>query len=819
MSDLKLLDPTFNITLTMKSDWHIGSGVGRPGDVDSLVRRDTEEMPFVPAKTLTGIWRDACETVAFGLDGGVENGIWQQLLDYIFGDQVRRENQAEENEPVDDKRLLVAPRRALLSVRAAHSPKELREAIRAKPYLKDAVTFVKPGISIHPRTGRTRTDFLRFEEMARTGAELTAACQLTLPEGVDDETRRAATALLVAGARFVERIGGKRRRGAGRCKIAITGYSEEIDAWLDWIAAHPAPALKLVESNGVAPEVKLEKRVSGDWVCLPLKITTLTPAIVPERTTGNLVKTLDHIPGTYLLPFITENLDVAGVDIRSAIAHGDLVVTNFTPEVSAQPGRPTPLNLSYIKLKGGLSKGKGVLNRFNEVGQGPQLKPQRGGYVGPNVVGGLPEYIKTKTSVETHNVVEDQSQRPTSDVGGVFSYQSINQEAALRGELRLRRSLLEELEGSDVDWRKRLSSEAYRIGRARKDDYGSVKIEFETSVETVKQLESPSEELRVWLLSDLLLRDERLRPMASIARFAQVLGGKLGVTLTLRETPKPDCKDGAPRVMDFAARPHRTDSWNTTWVLPRPSLVGLSAGSCFVFEIKKDAQFDATEFNNRLREVAANGLGERRAEGYGQMCFADQLLSASFAGIETSRGKSSGKEEAPRVASTPYAHLIETEGWRKEIRRRALSKASSIEGRKEALGVKLERDQSKPRMSQLGALRSVLGQLRNCQDAGKITDWIANLEKSKNRNDEWPQGSLKLIEVLITDQKRVWELLKDDRVSFAEITITQDGEIALTNELWAEAVRTLVDACVRAQKRDLEKLQQQAGNKPGRKGA
>ena len=28
-------------------------------------------------------------------------------------------------------------------------------------------------------------------------------------------------------------------------------------------------------------------------------------------------------------------------------------------------------------------------------------------------------------SVQTHNTVEDQSQRPTSDIGGVYSYEAI----------------------------------------------------------------------------------------------------------------------------------------------------------------------------------------------------------------------------------------------------------------------------------------------------------------------------------------------------------------------------------------------------------
>ena len=30
--------------------------------------RDADGLPFVPAKTLRGIWRDACERVAYGLD-------------------------------------------------------------------------------------------------------------------------------------------------------------------------------------------------------------------------------------------------------------------------------------------------------------------------------------------------------------------------------------------------------------------------------------------------------------------------------------------------------------------------------------------------------------------------------------------------------------------------------------------------------------------------------------------------------------------------------------------------------------------------------
>src|SRR5262245_40402463 len=81
------LDRSFTFTLRMISDWHVGSGAGRPGNIDRLVRRDADGLPYVPAKTLTGIWRDACERVSLGLDDGNEAGPWSQWVSFIFGDQ------------------------------------------------------------------------------------------------------------------------------------------------------------------------------------------------------------------------------------------------------------------------------------------------------------------------------------------------------------------------------------------------------------------------------------------------------------------------------------------------------------------------------------------------------------------------------------------------------------------------------------------------------------------------------------------------------------------------------------------------------------
>lgn len=48
-------------TLEILSWWHAGSGLGRGGDVDALVIRDAAELPYLPARTLKGLLRDALQ--------------------------------------------------------------------------------------------------------------------------------------------------------------------------------------------------------------------------------------------------------------------------------------------------------------------------------------------------------------------------------------------------------------------------------------------------------------------------------------------------------------------------------------------------------------------------------------------------------------------------------------------------------------------------------------------------------------------------------------------------------------------------------------
>ncbi|MEI2583899.1 RAMP superfamily CRISPR-associated protein [Scytonema sp. PRP1] len=775
---------SFIAHLKLISDWHVGSGAGRTGDIDSLVQRDKDGFPYIPAKTLTGIWRDACELVALGLDNGEENGAWQKWVDYLFGEQPALAKTAIET----------PPRPAALSVRAAYLAENLRQALQHKPELKDALTFAKPGISIEPEYGCAKKDYLRFEEMVRGGTLLKAKCELNLPK--DEEQRRTAYALLIAGTQLIERLGGKRRRGSGKCQLVV---EENIKPWIDWIASHPQPS--------EPPDLKEREELTNiedflftqekTWLQVKLRITTKSPVIVAKRTVGNVVETLDYIPGTHLLRLVRKRFSNFGVDINGAIARGDIVVTNATLEVDEQQGQPVPLSLFYEKLSGGfdkLDKGGKVYNRLVEgEPDGKQLKGYRNGYIGLTNSSHLPKYAKVNLTVETHNTIKDEFQRPTSDIGGVYSYEAIEPGTTLQAELKLSKSLADALSKKSKnkeDWYNCLNGDA-RLGQSKKDDYGGVSLQVIKPPQPIeKNIEIKDTQLTVWLLSNVLLRDERLRPTTSIEDLAKELGKLLDVKLKTKEQGEK---------LPLITRTHRVDSWQVCWGLPRPSLVGLAAGSCVVFQV-----IEGKVETSKLAQIEASGIGERKAEGYGQICFNHPILTEKTSEMQAEQNNkkspsqtSSGHLISKNDDAFSYARIIEKAAGREAIRRAVLRSAADFDSRKDALGI----EPKKPTMSQLGALRSVLGRLQTFTDHIYVMTWLTNLEQTPNRKDKWISDSLQKIRTLVSDQDEIWSQLN---IKFADITLTRDGEQYLKEELWAEAVRTLVDACIRAHKRYLE---------------
>ena len=811
MADTKALPWPEGPTLRVKmlSDWHVGSGMGRPGSIDRLVARDEDGLPYIPAKTLTGIWRDAAERLAMGLDGK-DSGKWSEWVKHLFGDQpVRGET--------DPSR---QPRPSVVSVRAAHLVDSLRDRLRLPVALRGlderqlsgapegqrqeiehlkqrtrtlqaALTFVKPGVKIDRRNGRALDDHLRFEEMARVGAILTAAVAVRLPD--QPAQQNAAIALLVASAQLVERLGGKRRRGAGRCKLSIDQTSvAETTAWLE--ANEQPPDIPVPPNEtGAGCLVGANSTQASDWVTIPYILELGRPVAVSSRTRGNVVESLDFVPGTFLLPHFTAAFETLGVaNVRQAIIHGDLRVLPATIEVGDEPGRPVSYAIFRRKEGGSLAKPETLVNCLlspDADDKEQQLVQCRSGYLGATSRDAMPDHKSVAMTLRTHNTVDEDKQRPTTDVGGVYSYEAIATRR-LRGELRMRRSLFDTVARNQA-WKAKLGG-ACRLGRSKKDDYGEVELKI-TGDPTAMGASRPcvGGKLLVWVLTDVLLRDERLRPAPSPRALRLELERLLGVALAEE-----------PGVTRFG-RVRRIESWHVGWCLPRPSLVALQAGTSLVFSLPANldaAKRDAVQ--KTLSEIEAQGLGERTAEGYGQLCFNDPLLLSPLGGRKpaTPEPPAQATVIGPLLstdadAANTFAQRIEREVWRESIHRAALPIAHDEKRRRELLGWYGDH----PPMSQLGGLRGVVQQLTSWESRTVVLQWLAHLAETRCRAAKW-DGALEKVRAIFESRDAIWAELNPHDWP----TLTQEATTTLRDSLWPLAVRTLIGAAIRAHKRALD---------------
>lgn len=757
----------------MLSDWHVGTGQARTGSVDSLVLRDESGFPCIGGKTLVGLWRDACEILVFGLDGGRSDGPWARLVDRLFGSQPQ---------PYDVRG--IAPVPAALTVRRARLDEAAREVLGRDARLREATTFVKPGAAIDPTTGRARTKFYRVEEMARAGALLVAPCRLDVP----DEHRRVADAFLAVGAGLLTRLGGKRRRGAGRCRVRLDAPSlEEAVEVLrqaqppDWEEPEPEGAragLPQPAGDNQAGNPEL-----GDWLAINLEIELLSPLVVPLRTVGNLVETLDYLPGHHLLPRFDRIARDLGLDPAGWIARGEVVCRVAHPEVGGGRGRPMPFALWGAKDVGDPFAAAQVRNRFCED-LGPGFKQLRSGYLAPtHGQRELPQRGSPPRVVFTHNVIEDSSQRP-GDEAGVYSYEALDAGSRLRGIILLRRAIGDTLAAADPQWWRCLAADDVAFGRSKKDDYGYARL---TASDPSPFAATPpaTSTWTVWCLSDLLVRGEDLGPDTGPAALARALSVGLGVPVSVERA-------GPERTEMAAVRVRRHESWQRRWGLPRPSLVGIQAGSCARVTVS------AAPDPQRWSEILAQGLGERTAEGFGEVAIDAPLLGEGLAEWSPARAGGVGSAAAAPPAGRPvrpapdspahkFVEAVEESAWRELIRRKALALGSDAGFRQQVLKWELR----KPTPSQVNNLRDAVRGLGPFSVGNRAAAWLRRVPQSERRKGEWPRPALEVGEDWLTKQDRVWQALGADEWPRAT-------ERDLRRVLWGEAVAAVLGAAAHA---------------------
>jgi CRISPR-associated protein Csx10 len=342
-------------------------------------------------------------------------------------------------------------------------------------------------------------------------------------------------------------------------------------------------------------------------------VTTREPVRISRAVLGNLIQGCDHVPGTMLMAWLLRRLG-SPATLRQAMAVGDAVITNAVPEVDGVPGRPAPMALHAQKSSDVLHNALTAAVRDGS--------PLRAGWVPACTTdtGTDVRVLTGATGFITHNVVTVRSGRPTSDDGGLYTAEVIPAGTVLRAALRLRGGVHARLVADlGADWVGRLPGEA-RLGTAAKSEYGQVDIAVGAAwAPTGPDVPGPAHGrgqptgpvvLTVWALSDILVRDARLRLSGRVADVVTALADRLGVRLEID-------RDGESAAVGVT----RIESWQSSWRLPRPSLVGLAAGSCLRLRVTGGVPDPAA-----LLDIEAGGLGERRGEGFGQVAFHAPLL-------------------------------------------------------------------------------------------------------------------------------------------------------------------------------------------------
>ena len=767
----------------MTSDWHVGSGVGRQGSVDSLVIRDADDLPYAPSSTVAGMWRDAAEQLAFGLDQACGGDRWTDLVPSLFGSQPALGN-GRGTGPVPSR----------LALEHLRLPRDLRAALRgaSRASLRQELTFVKPGVRIDPRRGTAATDMLRFEEVSRSGAILKGRSTIDTAGIGNTCDHDTLVAFAFASLRLLERIGGGRRRGLGRCDAQVTHVSGttvcDVEAALEHLSG-------LCQGSAVAPAidplrvptselVSFDACTEGDLVEVPLQVEALSPLLVMDQRLGNVTTCLDHVPGTMLLPIVSRALQDAGVDatkVMRLITSGALTVAPGYATIGSARGLPMPMCWQW-KKQDGKERTKWVANAVDSTAEdaAQRVHPTGGDFVADDRV------RRVSHVVRTHNTVSDAVQKPAEDVGGVYTYEAIRPGERLASVVRLPESL-----GADVlrRFRDKVTGRA-RVGAVARRGYGDVTIEAGESQPVSDRGLQQSDSAVLWLTSDLCLPAPMDGSFSSVSdqaadvrsQIVAAIGRAVGRAVTVERS---------------WLRTRRHESWHRQWGLPRPSLTLVRAGSTIVV---KPSDENGCFSEEELARLERRGAGDRRAEGYGQLRVnADEVTRSGSFPVSTYRSKPNFEARSDQPAELEpscrkFACTIEDAAWRSYIAMRAEESTATDRDRECLLGWKRE----KPSASQLGKMRGLLNGARADEDVNAVRSWL------RARPKGWDGAGATLVKVL-DDPLAALATQRDHDWRSAPSALTRSlCDILKDKTLKRYATAAIVHAALRAHRRSAE---------------
>ncbi|MFT4035240.1 MAG: hypothetical protein QM679_06665 [Patulibacter sp.] len=580
-----------HLTIELPSAWRIGTGAGVPGGVDASVQRDIDGLPSIPGKTLTGLLSERATVIASWLSkaDGVD---WHAVRDAVFG-----------TGGTDDKAA------AALSVRPALLA--ISDADRAAAV---CVTTARISTANDRAGGTALTGSMRLREQVNGGHRCVAPITLDSALLAQRKCKLAhAEQLLAHAAKLTTSIGAQRRRGLGVAKPTVGEF---------------APLKRQPLSQPTTPP---DRRVDEDvWRAVDLEVAALTPLLLASQLIGNERTSDQAAPGTYLLPIVAQALRAAGADrsaVDRAISTGRLIVTFAVPSVEL-PGvgsmrtLPTPSLLRTEKnapslAAGGVAESLWAVQDDDPDAPRRRLKSHPAAWITPPQRDDSGALMTTAPVIamsdHAHAIIDGGRQRPTVASGGLHTTRALPARTVLRCAVRWHADLLnvtaeavaEQLHGLEA-----------AIGESSKDDYGHALLAARAEALAPAEGQEERADVALLLRSPALVRDARLTwsPDAN-ALLAAIR----------KQLDRPDlviARDGKGRPQ-AAVEATRIAGWVRAWQRPRPTLIGAARGSCIVLTSEDDTPILAEE----IKRLELEGIGERRAEGFGEVVSAPWLLT------------------------------------------------------------------------------------------------------------------------------------------------------------------------------------------------
>ena len=655
-------------------------GVGQAGRTHSTIERCGDD-PVVRGTVITGVLREQAMLAAKALDGPDEESPkkWTKFALWLFG-----------QDPDGKQGSTPHPRHVLFSDATPASSIPVHDTV---------------SLSIDPKTGIARSQFLRFTERAAAGV-LTGTFTLIDEAGSelsDPATIDAARFLLGVAGLMVRGIGSGRSGGDGECTVLVTNHEVEARAGQstsafvayasdqakvlrtslkklaqslkpDVVSALPAPQRSTQHQVGTI-DGSAAQHSGGHHLILDLTLNS--PIVSYEVPFSNEIRSLDFLRGTVLLPWLHRLVSSKkhGEDeavITNAVTGGHLSVSDALPVISDAQGLPAPLTLKTDKTSPSISP----ITLYGDSTEETGKIPVRGGYVffGPKGGDGKEPGTKTqgwygKPPLRGRQTTAINHETGAASKGQLVLVEALPEKMCMRAHVWV----------SDELWE--AASVSSLLGKTREARLGSRKLTgtFGSATCTLREETAAEREARssfgnagstqpvgtastsangtapgegtttssddqtfsLWFTSDVLARSSTLGPGGSVEDL-ELAFRRANVPVTVvQESPNQDSGDKNRKRILTAIRHRRVDSWSPADNGPRASRLAIQAGSVIQVRVSKADR-------DKLLELAPFGVGELTAQGYGRFVVDHPLLSIHSIKVTKAKLKHFVCEKAPK---------------------------------------------------------------------------------------------------------------------------------------------------------------------------